>query len=417
MENSETESYKDQNTIVVVVCNYDFNDNACKLKEFFAKAFPTILIDASSPSPPKDVDLIIANEGYRGLWNAAAQLTLEHGHEWLFFIASDVELIHADLMIEAMRNASRDDKLAMWTPSISVDSRHSYKSCTHRSTSLQRICGVPEGFCFMIRSAVLRDQYPVPSSNQYGYKIDMASAVMARTFGNVVVDDRVLIFHPAARPEHRIDAILADQLGEDYLSSLNLDTQIMQEILCLELLAIQGQPTPSYGERRCLELGCGPNIRDPFITGDAWGVDLISTENQSAKVKTADLVVDAIPFEDQSFDHVYAFNLLAQLPRLAYVPQRRLPLVELMNEIHRVLKPGGLFLSLCAGSPSLGGDENSIFTNVVTEKTLADGYCEPQRFAAAYGYVGRFQLEHQRFQEDGQLLTLMRCIPSTKVIF
>ena len=401
--------------VVVVICNYDFNDNACKLKQFFTSAFATILIDGSSPTPAQNADLIIPNDGYRGLWNAAAKLAIDQGREWLFFIASDVELIRAELLIEAIRDASRDSQLAMWTPSVSADSRHAFRSCMHRPTSMQRICGVPEGFCFMIRTSILRRQYPVSASNRFGWKIDMASASMAHSIGSVVVDDRVMIFHPPARDEHQIDEVVAQQLGDEYLSTLAIDHQVMQDIYEIEYLPFQGMATPEYGSRRSLELNCGPIIRDPFVTDDAWGVDMIGRASQWHKVRSADLVVEAIPFEKHSFDHICSFNTLTYFPRVIYIPQRRLPLVELMNEIHRVLKPGGLFLSVCAASPSPGKGQDSFLENNFTDRTLADEFCKPNLSAAIHGFRGNFLLEHQCFQEDGRLLTLMRSMPTLKI--
>lgn len=59
-----------------------------------------------------------------------------------------------------------------------------------------------------------------------------------------------------------------------------------------------------------------------------------------------DLVVEPIPYDENTFDHVRAEHMLEHIPaQLRWLEdgqwQRRFPRVELMREIHRVLKPGG----------------------------------------------------------------------------
>jgi SAM-dependent methyltransferase len=386
-------------SILVVVANDDCNANALRLKHFFADSFPTLLIDSTSPNPPAEVDLVVANQGYLSLWNAAVQLALERQHDWLFFIASDVRLLWAEGIKEIMGAISANPRIALWTPSLAPESHHSYPSCTHRPGSILRVCGAAEGFCFMVRTAVVRTLHPVPDSNLFGYGIDMATAVRARGLGEAVVDDRITIYHPANKPEHRIDEPLADQLGKAYLQACRLDPQVLRTVDLLEYGARHGAPTPEFGPRRSLALGSEEAIFDPFASGDAWGV--ASGGGAGGKrIRLADLVVEDIPFRRRSCDYVCALDGLDDLP-----------LVALMNEIHRVLKPGGLFLFLGRAAPLAEGEESALRGSGVGESTFPDLFCEPRRRAARHGFKGRYRLEQQRVQGDGRLLSLLRRCP------
>ena len=92
-----------------------------------------------------------------------------------------------------------------------------------------------------------------------------------------------------------------------------------------------------------LDLGCGLKPKNPYNAQEAYGIDV--RNDAEAQVVKADLVVEPIPFPDASFDYVTAHDFLEHIPRLIYAPQRRNAFIEVMNEIHRVLKPGGIFMS------------------------------------------------------------------------
>lgn len=78
--------------------------------------------------------------------------------------------------------------------------------------------------------------------------------------------------------------------------------------------------------KRCLDIGCGPAKRPGCIGVDRLalpGVDVVH-----------DLGVFPWPFDDDEFDSVYASHLLEHLSDL----------VRTMEEVHRILKPGGRFV-------------------------------------------------------------------------
>jgi SAM-dependent methyltransferase len=101
-----------------------------------------------------------------------------------------------------------------------------------------------------------------------------------------------------------------------------------------------------------LDLGCGSYPRNPFSASIAKGVDILSPPEHK-NVLTADLFHEPIPFDDASFDVVTAFDFIEHVPRVLSAGSRtRLPFVELMNEIHRVLGSGGFFFSRTPAFPS-----------------------------------------------------------------
>lgn len=100
---------------------------------------------------------------------------------------------------------------------------------------------------------------------------------------------------------------------------------------------------------KLLDLGSGPNPR-PKEGYEAYGIDIVPSDNKNVKV--ADLTWSSIPFADETFDLVTAFDFLEHVPmRVWYVEQTpfgtvgktRDVMVSLFDEVYRVLKPGGIF--------------------------------------------------------------------------
>ncbi|CAK6701811.1 hypothetical protein IFHNHDMJ_03233 [Synechococcus sp. CBW1107] len=394
-------------SILVAITNYDFNQNAEALKGFFEKHFPTILIDSSSPTKPESADIVIPNNYYPGLWNRATQEALEGGYQWLLFIASDVQVLDANMLVHCIREVTERDDIAVWTPSMRRDSRFYYQSCAHQPTSGMRQCAVAEGFCFLAKTTALNQVYPVSQQIRYGWGIDRALSFCAQSIGHVVVDDRVQIFHPQSKENHSIDLKAADAEGMNYVRSFEFPPPTHHKAEQLESLAKSGRPTPSIDEQLSLDLGCGGYPNNAFKATHLWGIDLQNSSKRN-NIKVADLAVEPIPFDDCYFDYVTAFDFIEHIPRVIYCPQRRFPFVELMNEIFRVLKPGGLFLSLTPAFPRPEAFSDPTHVNFITEKTFLNYFCEPQLWGKMYGFGGRFSLEGQSLKDEGKLLTLLR---------
>ena len=169
-----------------------------------------------------------------------------------------------------------------------------------------------------------------------------------------------------------------------------------------------------------LDLGCGVNPRNIFNIENMYGVDIRS--NNLDFVREANLSIDKIPFEENTFDFCTAFDFLEHIPRQLYVGNKStLPFINLMNEIHRVLKPNGYFLHSTPGYPSKQVFQDPTHVNFITEDTFPHYFCSnihnetsmegvrDSAEASIYGFNGNFIYIDQAWIFRGvNLVGLMR---------
>jgi SAM-dependent methyltransferase len=155
-----------------------------------------------------------------------------------------------------------------------------------------------------------------------------------------------------------------------------------------------------------LDLGCGTKPKNPFNADHLFGIDV--RDDIELNIRQADLVIQPIPFTEQSFDYVTAFDFIEHIPRLIYAPERRYPFVELMNEVYRVLNPGGLFLSHTPAFPQPAAFWDPTHVNIITEETFRLYFCEDHLWAGQYGFKGRFKLLQQEWRGPHLVSTLQK---------
>ena len=145
-----------------------------------------------------------------------------------------------------------------------------------------------------------------------------------------------------------------------------------------------------------LDLGCGSNPHNPYNSDQLFGCDLKHPESVHnvyfADFKTADLAFEEIPFQDEMFDSVSAVNFLEHIPRqVAYGHlQTRNSFIELMNEIHRVLKPGGRFFAVSPVYPHSDAFTDPTHVNFITRFSHRY-FVLPSLTADQYGFTGKFK--------------------------
>jgi SAM-dependent methyltransferase len=83
--------------------------------------------------------------------------------------------------------------------------------------------------------------------------------------------------------------------------------------------------------------------------------------------------------------------------------------VELMNEIYRVLKPGGRFYSFTPAHPASAAWRDPTHVNIITDETFLYYFDDAYRWADKYGFRGYFHIEWQvRHPNSIHLRTQMR---------
>ncbi|MBI4871124.1 MAG: methyltransferase domain-containing protein [Candidatus Riflebacteria bacterium] len=144
-----------------------------------------------------------------------------------------------------------------------------------------------------------------------------------------------------------------------------------------------------------LDLGCGPSPRNPYRCEETHGIDLaLPADVKLPFFVAANLSVEPIPHEDSTFDSVSAYDFLEHVPRVLPGPDgsgTRFSFVELMSEIHRVLKPSWRFYAVTPAFPRAEAFVDPTHVKVITERTHL--YLAGETPGAhQYGFRGRFRV-------------------------
>ena len=157
-------------------------------------------------------------------------------------------------------------------------------------------------------------------------------------------------------------------------------------------------------ESTTLDIGCGTIPRNPFQAGAQWGIDI--REDLDNNIKSVDLNINPIPFPSETFDYITAFDFIEHVPRVIYAPECRFPFVQLMNEIWRTLKIGGIFFSHTPTYPLRTAFSDPTHVNYITEETF-EYFNDESRLAAMYGFNGAFKVLEQ-YRTDSHLISILQ---------
>jgi SAM-dependent methyltransferase len=158
---------------------------------------------------------------------------------------------------------------------------------------------------------------------------------------------------------------------------------------------------------KTLDLGCGTRPKNPYGADELYGVDIVDLGNPNIKV--ADLAIEPIPFEDNTFDAVSGFDFLEHIPRVLYMDgKRKQPFIDVMSEVWRVLKPGGMAYFATPAYPHQEMFQDPQHVNFISTNTIryfcresaATGGWSGLELCHQYGFVGEFEAMAQYWRED-----------------
>lgn len=155
-----------------------------------------------------------------------------------------------------------------------------------------------------------------------------------------------------------------------------------------------------------VDIGCGNNKR-----GDV-GID-VSPDSDADII--ALLGYDYLPLRDSCAEKVVAYDILEHIGKVVDyrengVWKREYPFIKLVNEVHRILRPGGLFESMTPCYPHPAVHQDPTHATVITPQTWAyfveDG---PFQFHDQYEITARFAIREQRMVGP-HLFTLLAAV-------
>lgn len=144
-----------------------------------------------------------------------------------------------------------------------------------------------------------------------------------------------------------------------------------------------------------VDLGAGNAPRNPFGATSLIATDMHRSfaHLDGVQFVVADLT-RSLPFASNSISSFSAYDVLEHIPRWERVDgQICFPFIELMNEIHRCLVPGGIFLAVTPAFPNTEAFQDPTHVNIISKGTIRY-FCAPEPWATltGYGFVGAFQV-------------------------
>lgn len=170
-----------------------------------------------------------------------------------------------------------------------------------------------------------------------------------------------------------------------------------------------------------LDLGVGGanRINEEY---EGYGIDIVGTDRPWLKEnKAADLAIEPIPYASDMFDMVTAYDFLEHIPGVIYLDEgsgtyRRHCMIELFNEIYRVLKDGGYFYMQTPSylpnwnNEAVWSDPTHCF--VWTPATVNHFSGDYVGQHDDYGHTSKFKRVDQTFENGHIFLTLKAVKPA-----
>jgi SAM-dependent methyltransferase len=146
------------------------------------------------------------------------------------------------------------------------------------------------------------------------------------------------------------------------------------------------------GEKVKVDLGCG------FRKTGNIGID-VTKEGTDADL-ICNIGFEPLPLADNSVDKFVCRDFLEHLPKAYYsesAKRLKYPIIDLMNEIWRTLRPGGTFTSLTPCHPHVEVHRDPTHLSVWTLESM-DYFCGKYPVAKIYGVKEWFELVENRME-------------------
>ncbi len=168
-----------------------------------------------------------------------------------------------------------------------------------------------------------------------------------------------------------------------------------------------------------LDLGCGNIPRPVSDEYEIFGLDIAKVENPN--VRQADLAIEKIPFPNDEFNLVTAYDFMEHVPSFVYISDieqkmityavpRKIPsMINLWNEIHRVLMPDGEFYFVSPCYPHIGAFQDPTHVFFWTHERMHYFSGDYYGMHDHYGHTSKFELL-QNDVIEGRLHARVRAI-------
>jgi len=154
-----------------------------------------------------------------------------------------------------------------------------------------------------------------------------------------------------------------------------------------------------------IDLGCGFNPQNRFEADKIYGVDLYKSKKKN--ILECHLGVDKLPFKDNYVDYITAYDLLEHIPRHT-VKEINNPFIYLMNDVYRVLKNNGIFLTMTPIFPYPAAFKDPTHTNIISSDTFEKYFSKNKyEIASHYGIETNFEILYQGIYGE-HLVTVMK---------
>jgi SAM-dependent methyltransferase len=144
------------------------------------------------------------------------------------------------------------------------------------------------------------------------------------------------------------------------------------------------------GEAVNVDLGCG------FRKNGNLGIDVTAEGTQADLI--CSLGFEPLPLDDEVADTVFCRDFLEHIPKAYYSEHEkklRYPVINLMNEVWRILKPGGTFTSFTPCYPAPEVHQDPTHLSVWTLQSM-QYFCGRYPVAQVYGVRTNFELLENR---------------------